>query len=285
MAIFLKVEAQESEQKLLNFIEKHCNAPKNEIHKWIRKGDVRVNKKRADAFDRISLGNEIRLPPFAELFKNTKENNKSKIDYTLEKVYEDADLLVINKKSGLAVQGGTGQILSLVDILNDQYPQSSFPPTPAHRLDKETSGLLLIAKSYTLLRELHLAFADKENANIKKYYLAKTSQNHNLAQDWQTWEDYLHIQKDPQGYEKTCIVNDTNAQYALSKARIHNQTQNIFEIKLITGRKHQIRAQASYRNMPILGDTKYGGEKANRLYLHSHKILWKGQEFNASIDW
>ncbi len=283
MAIFLIVQKEESEQKLLNFIERHTNASKNEIHKWIRKGDVRVNKKRVDAFDRINFNDEIRLPPFAEL-KSIQINEENKIHYVLDKIYEDSELLVINKDCGLAVQGGTNQEISIVDILKEEYPNCPFMPTPAHRLDKDTSGLLLIAKSYTMLRELHSAFSDKENAQLKKYYYAKV-ENILIDNAWQDWEDYLIIQEDSNGFGKTCISNNKEGQYALSKVCSYDKDKNILEIELITGRKHQIRAQASARNMPLLGDIKYGGKKADRLYLHAHKIIWKNQEFIAPIDW
>ncbi len=297
MAETLKVSREESGQKLFNFLQRRLESSQSEIHKWIRSGQVRINKKRCSAFDKVLEDDEIRVPPFA-VFKNTIEKNEvnlnknkqntvsnKKINFDLDsiKIYEDNDLLVINKPCNLAVQGGSKQDFSLVDILKNAY-NSSFVPTAAHRLDKETSGLLLIAKSYTLLQKIHKALHDKQNSEeafIQKIYRAQV---HNHLSD-DLWQDYLLLEKNTKGYEQiVCTKDKEKGQLALLKVKTldKNAKKSLLEIDLITGRKHQIRVQCASRNCPILGDTKYGNkDEYRRMYLHAYKLVWENEIFIA----
>ncbi len=292
----LIVTQQESNQKIFNFLQRKFDIGMNETHKWIRSGQVRINGKRCTAFDKVKEGDEIRIPPFAVNFEKNKDNlqknsnkkqEKIKLPYSI--IYEDEDLLVIDKACGLAVQSGTKQDISLVEILKQEYTHSSFMPTPAHRLDKDTSGILLIGKSYTMLQALHKALSDKEG-KIKKIYLARVENKNSDKIQEGLWEDILYIDKDRQGKEKTFVLDTKNLNVknidrkkALSRVKIlsSNKESSLLEIEILTGRKHQIRAQCSHRNIPILGDLKYGGKKADRLYLHAYKIEWQGKVFYA----
>ncbi len=305
MATSYKVTKEESNQKIFNYLQRKFILGMSENHKWIRSGQVRINGKRCQAYDRIIENDEIRVPPFAQLKieqeairSDNKSNNKiqsnQKPAIKLDIIYEDDELLVINKAQGIAVQGGSKQEISIADELKKIYINSSFMPTPAHRLDKDTSGVLLIAKSYNMLQRLHEEFKDKEDSSLEKYYLALVCGNYQTKTEHK-WEDYLYIKKDEKGREKTCVLERKNqsekTQYALSKVkyidakRVQGKECSLLEIQLITGRKHQIRVQCAHRNIPILGDLKYGGMKADRLYLHAHKVIFDNKEFIAEIPW
>ncbi len=300
MAKFFIVTPEESNQKIFNYLQRKFILSTSEAHKWIRKGDVRINKKKCQAFDRIEENDEIRVPPFAQL-KQENENtapisNKGKsipaFDFKI--IFENEDLLVIDKPCGIAVQGGSKQDFSIHSALLEKYKEAPFMPTPAHRLDKDTSGLLLIAKSYNYLEKLHKAFHAKDNSDLKKYYIALVEGY--FEEDKEVlWEDWLIIKKDKEGREKTFVDNSANkqeAKFAQSKVKVlshkkdtsSGQDFTLLQIELITGRKHQIRAQCAHRNIPIYGDVKYNGKKACRLYLHAFKLTFGGLEFISYID-
>ncbi len=278
----LIVTKQESNQKIFNFLQRKYEISMSDTHKWIRSGQVRINGKRCQSFDRVKENDEIRVPPFAVNYIKNQTVKPSSL--TFNKVYENDDLLVINKPAGIAVQSGSKMETSVADELKMVYANASFAPTPAHRLDKNTSGLLLIAKSYDCLQELHSAFQDKESSTLKKYYLAYVQGSPKVG----SWDDNLLIKKDKDGREKTFVVKKSSeTQLALAHSKVVSQVNNktLLEIQLITGRKHQIRVQCAHRGSPIIGDVKYGGQKADRLYLHAYRIEWKNHIFEAKIDW
>ena len=291
----LKVHKSESGQKLLNFLQRRIELSKNEAYKWIRTGQVRINSKRADPHARLEENDEIRIPPFAFerlLILKEQEEIEKKIekDFDLEeiKIFENTDMLIIDKPHGIAVQAGSHINISIVDILKKQYATSLFMPTPAHRLDKDTSGLLIIAKSYNFLKKIHEEFTNKENSSLKKIYQAQIPYKEIFQFDQvNLWEDYLSMEKNEKGFEKVCSSNKEKGQYALSKVELiqHNKNLALIEIDLITGRKHQLRAQANIRNIPLLGDRKYGGIEADRLYLHAYKIILDKEEFISLPKW
>ncbi len=295
----LYVTEEESEQKLFNFLQRRLDKQgslhsKGEIHKWIRSGQVRINAKRCKPFDRVNKGDFIRIPPF--LFKignnlqeeSTKKSPKTKKDKVTQSlgiylssfdtgvIYEDSELLVYNKPEGLSVHGGSGQTFSLVDLLKSRFTDVSFMPTPAHRLDKDTSGLLLIAKSYQMLRHIHscMGGGEEQESSLKKVYLAQTSHSKQLQGG--IWQDTLSFETKDGQQNKLAI--------SVVKVIRSDVKKSLLEIELRTGRKHQIRQQTSKRNAPIIGDIKYGGVPASRLFLHSYKIVWEGQEFYADKD-
>ncbi len=293
----LKVSMEESNQKLFNFLQRRLEVSQSQTHKWIRSGQVRINGKRCSAYDKVQADDEVRIPPFAVLKTCAQIENKKSISPSsfVENtvplneiiVYEDSDLLVINKPFNLAVQGGSKQDFSLVDLLKAHYTQASFAPTPAHRLDKQTSGILLIAKSYNMLQHIHTALQDKENAQVQKLYLAQVRNKASSKLLEGLWKDRIVTEKNSKAYEKICLTKDIHkGQEALSKVRILESSAkfSLLEIDLITGRKHQIRVQCAERNYPIIGDIKYGSEEeknSKRMYLHAYKFIFDGQVFVA----
>ena len=173
----LEVSAEEAGQKLLNFLQRCLVNENSELHRWIRSGQVRINSARTKAFARVQEGDIVRLPPFAVQKENSVNFEHNDLDLSvshvlqyqldgvrkkIEKVYENEHVLVINKPYNLPSQGGTGHQVHLVQILQDTYQDFRFTPAPAHRLDKYSTGLVLIGKSYKGLRFLS-DFMQEEN--------------------------------------------------------------------------------------------------------------------------
>ena len=166
----LTVSRAESGQKLLNFLQRRIEAAAGELHKWIRSGQVRVNGGRSKAFDRVSEGDLVRVPPFAALKAPGSASpvrprpafaNAFGGAAILPVIYEDEEILVQNKPSGLPSQGGTGHADSVASLLAARFRHAEFVPAPVHRLDKDTSGLLIVGKSYAALRRLSDALAGR----------------------------------------------------------------------------------------------------------------------------
>ncbi len=189
MAIILKVSPEEEGLKLLNFLLRNLESEKAELYRWIRTGQLRINSKRATATTKVFEGDLVRLPPYAkqknqQIIKNQENFSKFLVypnaeNQFIEKIYENEHLLVINKNAGLASQGGTGQEIDLTKILKFNYQHSNFVPAPVHRLDKQTSGLVLIGKSYKALKYLSdfMQFENSptQNSSPHKEYLAWVS--------------------------------------------------------------------------------------------------------------
>ena len=194
----LTVSRAESGQKLLNFLQRRIEAAAGELHKWIRSGQVRVNGGRSKAFDRVSEGDLVRVPPFAALKAPGSASpvrprpafaNAFGGAAILPVIYEDEDILVLNKPSGLPSQGGTGHADSVASLLAARFRHAEFVPAPVHRLDKDTSGLLIAGKSYAALRRLSDALAGRTETPPRKEYLgwgaaAPTPGRANCATAW-----------------------------------------------------------------------------------------------------
>ena len=295
----LTVSRAEAGQKLLNFLQRRVEAATGEFHRWIRTGQVRVNGARAKAFDRVEEGDQVRVPPFAVFLpagseaksedrkasRAQHEGEKKKASSSLRIVYEDEDLLVIAKPAGLPVQGGTGHSDSIASRLAAERAGADFVPAPVHRLDKDTTGLLVAGKTYAAVRLLTDALAGRGGEAPRKEYLAWVEgrwpfvpddgpqELHDfLAKDQkaQRMKTVLGSQEDAEGQEARCIVT------ALETRRIPEGPQGrehtLLLVRLLTGRTHQIRVQLASRGHAIVGDPWYGKSSNDGLKLHAFRL-------------
>ncbi len=297
----LTVSRAEAGQKLLNFLQRRVEAATGEFHRWIRTGQVRVNGSRAKAFDRVEEGDQVRVPPFAVFLPAGSETKsevrtpsairpqdrgeaKEKSSSSLRIVYEDEDLLVIAKPAGLPVQGGTGHSDSIASRLAAERADADFVPAPVHRLDKDTTGLLVAGKTYAAVRLLTDALAGRGGEAPRKEYLAWVEGRwpFSPAEGPQELHDFLAKDqkaqrmktvrgpKQEEGQEARCIVTALEARRIPEGPKGREHT--LLLVRLITGRTHQIRVQLASRGHAIVGDPWYGKSSNEGLRLHAFRL-------------
>ena len=277
----LKVDANNDQRRLDNFlIYKFPNLPKSKIYSMIRKGEIRINSKRCKAQTKISLGDEIRLPPYLESEK--RDNNFKNLPPKIEKliknaiIFDDDDFIVINKPEGISVHGGSGQKFSLIDGVRSIY--SSNDIDLCHRLDKETSGCIVLSKNKLFLKHFNGLLRTKK---ITKTYLAIIC---GKLKKSITVTDKLIARR--RNNIKTSLVDDSGKEaLSIFKPLKIYKNYTLVEIEILTGKLHQIRAHAESIKHPVLGDFKYGNinlfkefyrlhPSFKRLALHSQSIAF-----------
>ena len=262
----LKVDANNDQRRLDNFlIYKFPNLPKSKIYSMIRKGEIRINSKRCKAQTKISLGDEIRLPPYLESEK--RDNNFKNLPAKIEKliknaiIFDDDDFIVINKPEGISVHGGSGQKFSLIDGVRSIY--SSNDIDLCHRLDKETSGCIVLSKNKLFLKHFNGLLRTKK---ITKTYLAIIC---GKLKKSMTVTDKLVARR--RNNIKTSLVDDSGKE-ALSifnPIKIY-KNYTLVEIEILTGKLHQIRAHGESIKLPVLGDFKYGNINLFKVFYRLH---------------
>lgn len=298
-AVFIEVFEDSEGQRLDNFLQKVCKGvPKAHLYKIIRSGQVRVNKKRATVSTRLNLGDLLRLPPLKTSNNQSPPPNAQSVAASkpikdpFDVIYEDAGLIAISKPSGIAVHGGSGQSMGVIERLR----QSRLRDNPAlelvHRIDRATSGVLLVAKKRSYLRALQ----DQLRRRLwKKHYLCLV-----LG----CWPDDLNSISLPlkklqvSSMEKKVIVSP-DGDSAKSLIRVKERFSGalgeftLLEVKILTGRTHQIRVHTSAKGYPIAGDDRYGVFSINRklakhglprMFLHSKHVSLEHPETKALIS-
>ena len=275
---FETITEKNEHQRIDNFLLSVCKGvPKSKIYRVIRKGDVRINKKRCKPETKLVLGDLVRVPPmFSTKDAKGPVTVSDSLNSALDKavLYEDDRVLAINKPSGLAVHGGSGVNLGLIEALRTRYPAHQFLEL-VHRLDRDTSGVVLIAKSRPALRALHAQFRD-DTVN-KTYHLAVFGKwpKHRVLVD-------APLRKNELQSGERMVVVASDGKPSQTKFSILDRSEHftLVEAKPITGRTHQIRVHAACSKHPIVGDAKYiqnlvddlhGMDKA-RLMLHAREI-------------
>lgn len=258
------------------------------IYKAFRKGLIRINEIKARPEMKVHEGDKIYI--FKSLIQSIEEN-KRPASINLEEIkkqiiYEDDDIVAVNKKKGQLVHGEKGSLEDLIRAyLKERIPDSlSFRPGPLHRLDRNTSGLIFFSKSITGARE----FSDElQNRNFEKYYLALID---GKLKNKVRWVDNLGRDS----VKGITFVSENNGKKAISTAEpvYQSQKHTLIMVKIETGRTHQIRAQAAAHGFPLSGDRKYGGSELKGGYflhslilkqVHSKSELLKSK-ITASID-
>lgn len=273
------VDEEASGQRLDNFLLKHLRGvPKTRVYRALRKGEVRVNKGRSKADYRVVVGDSVRIPPLhqASASKPTAAAPERIAQRVLRQiVHEDDDLLVVNKPAGLAVHGGSGLSFGLIETLRKLRPEARYLEL-VHRLDKDTSGLILIAKRASMLRELHRQLREK---HIDKRYLAL------VAGHWPQRQVQVEapLEKNVLLSGERMVKVSREGKRALTEFRVVERFAHasLIEARPITGRTHQIRVHALHVGFPLLGDPKYENERSamfareiglKRLFLHASSL-------------
>ncbi len=251
--------------------------PKSHVYRILRKGEVRVNRGRIQASYRLQAGDLVRIPPVRVAAREAKPQPGASLLRRLEQaiLFEDKRLIVLNKPSGVAVHGGSGLSYGVIEALRVLRPEERQLEL-VHRLDRDTSGCLLIAKRRSTLRILHELL--RQNS-VDKRYIALASGR------WERQQEKVQaplLKNLLQGGERVVKV-DPQGKPATTHFRVRERFRNatLVEARLVTGRTHQIRVHLAHLGTPILGDEKYGDNAANRamrelglkrLFLHAESI-------------
>jgi 23S rRNA pseudouridine955/2504/2580 synthase len=276
---YVAISNDQAGQRIDNFlIARLKGVPKSRIYRLLRKGEVRVNKRRVAAFYRLIEGDEVRLPPvmtaeksvYAPPSKHTAELLRERI------LYEDDHFLILSKPAGISVHAGSTVRMGVIETLRHLYP--ALPHLElAHRLDSETSGCLILAKKKRILREIHALLRE---GKVNKRYFALTRgvwKAHELKVQLPLHKDYQ------EGGKHVVAVRQTGkpALTVFKALQTFDKVASLMEVQLFTGRTHQIRVHAQHQGHPIAGDDRYGDNEFNkmmrewglkRLFLHAKSI-------------
>jgi 23S rRNA pseudouridine955/2504/2580 synthase len=292
---YATVDENSAGQRLDNFLVRELKGiPRSRLYRALRKGEVRVNKGRVRADYRLVLGDLVRIPPLSQPEPSSialvPHHQMARLSESI--VFEDDNLLVVNKPSGLAVHGGSGLSFGLIESLRQMRPQARYLEL-VHRLDRDTSGLILIAKRAVTLRELHRQLREK---HIDKRYLAL------VAGKWPNAVRQVDapLEKNFLQSGERMVRVSKEGKRAVTEFRVVERLPGgtLLEARPITGRTHQIRVHARHAGFPILGDSKYSDDLSEaltrqlslkRLFLHAAALkftLPDGGAFNlqAPLD-
>ncbi len=274
------VDAESEGQRLDNFLLRQLKGvPKSHVYRIIRSGEVRVNKGRASADTRIQAGDVVRLPPARTSQKMAQKLDRPAPGREFPLLYEDDWMLALDKPAGVAVHGGSGVSFGVIEQLRRARPEAKFLEL-VHRLDRETSGILLVAARRSALRHLQDQFRERETG---KTYLAL------VAGDWpartRRIETPLKKYLLPDGERRVQVVgkDDPDGMHSVTLTRIRQRYEGftLLEVTIKTGRTHQIRVHLAAQGHPIAGDDKYGDFELNkalqkrglkRMFLHAWRL-------------
>lgn len=274
----VKVDEGHEGQRLDNFLLGMLKGvPKSRIYKLVRGGEVRVNGGRAEVSRKLNLGDEVRIPPVrvSESMPKPASLPRDAPRLAPRILYQDESILVLNKPSGMAVHGGSGISRGVIEQLRLEFPQNRFMEL-AHRLDRETSGVLVVALKRRALVALHEIF--RLHRIDKRYLVLATGR----------WRDDLRNVKlslrkylTPEGERRVSVDEGGQTAHTVFR-RLQNWPEfTLLEAELKTGRTHQIRVHLAYLKHPIAGDDKYGnfplnkelaGRGLKRMFLHAAKL-------------
>jgi len=267
-------------------ISKLKGLPRAKIYSIIRKGEVRINKSRSKPSYRLQINDIIRIPPYTvkpKINKKASDINKDKIIHSIMRV--EKDFLILNKPAGIACHGGSGISLGLIETIR-QLDKNYREAQLVHRIDKDTSGCLVVALKKQILREFHKEIRDK---HVDKIYSAvvkgKWPKNLNKIQ--------LSLKKESLRSGERFVQVDKKGKFSETEFELisSGKSNSLVKAKIITGRTHQIRVHSKYKGHPIVGDTKYGDPLynkelqltgLNRMLLHAKSIKFSNMGIEQS---
>nr|WP_315491365.1 RluA family pseudouridine synthase [uncultured Rhodoferax sp.] len=313
----LTIDEDGAGQRLDNYLMRHLKGvPKTHVYRIIRSGEVRVNKGRASAETRLNAGDEVRVPP-VRISERVAEKAQAMAEQVASHapakefavLYEDDSLLAINKPAGVAVHGGSGVSFGVIEQLRMARPQAKFLEL-VHRLDRETSGILLVAKKRSALKNLQDQFRERETG---KTYLAM------VIGQWpankKVLDKPLHKYLLPDGERRVKVVakDDPDGMPSLTLVKVRaaggvvpgthqapvssDRGYSLLEVTIKTGRTHQIRVHLASEGLPIVGDDKYGDFDSNkalaransatplkRMFLHAWRLQCNHPATGARLE-
>ena len=267
-------------------ISKLKGLPRAKIYSIIRKGEVRINKSRSKPSYRLQINDIIRIPPYTvkpKINKKASDIKKDKIIHSIIRV--EKDFLILNKPAGIACHGGSGISLGLIETIR-QLDKNYREAQLVHRIDKDTSGCLVVALKKQILREFHKEIRDK---HVDKIYSAvvkgKWPKNLNKIQ--------LSLKKESLKSGERFVQVNKKGKFSETEFELisSGKSNSLVKAKIITGRTHQIRVHSKYKGHPIVGDTKYGDQLynkelqltgLNRMLLHAKSIKFSNMGIEQS---
>lgn len=263
-------------QRIDNYLAKMCKGvPKSHVYRILRSGEVRVNGGRVAPTYKLRQGDEVRIPPMR--VSTGGQTAAVPSGKPLPVVYEDDALLVVDKPAGKAVHGGSGVSFGVIEQLRSQRPEARMLEL-AHRLDRETSGLLIVAKKRAALKALH----DMMRAGkVEKHYLTL------VHGKWQNPLQHvklsLHKYLTEDGERRVRVADDGKPSHSIVRLQKRCGDYSLLDVELKTGRTHQIRVHLAHLGFPLCGDDKYGdfalnkrleGEGLKRMFLHAEQLVF-----------
>jgi 23S rRNA pseudouridine955/2504/2580 synthase len=269
----LEVDEEDAGQRIDNYLLRIAKGvPKSHIYRILRSGEVRVDKRRVTADYRLKAGNVLRIPPIRVA---APANGTAAPPREFDIAYEDDALLVVSKPSGVAVHGGSGVSFGVIEQLRRARPQAKLLEL-AHRLDRETSGLLAVAKKRSALTRLHDLFRE---GGVEKRYLALVKGR------WPNPVQHvrlpLHKYLTAEGERRVSVSAEGKEAHSIVRLVARWQNFSLVEVELKTGRTHQIRVHLAHLGFPLAGDDKYGDfvlnkrlykEGLRRMFLHAASL-------------
>ena len=284
----MEVDAESAGQRLDNFLLRQLKGvPKTHVYRIIRSGEVRINKGRASADTRVNAGDQVRLPPVrvSEKMADKAERPAPAREFPL--LLEDEHLIAIDKPAGTAVHGGSGVSFGVIEQLRQARPQARFLEL-VHRLDRETSGILLVAKKRSALTQLQDQFRQRETG---KTYLALVVGAWPARKKLIDTPLHKYLQPDGERRVRVTTPEDPDAMRAITLVKVRSVLPErpdaglpaftLLEVTIKTGRTHQIRVHLASNGHPIAGDEKYGDFELNRqlqrqglkrMFLHAWRL-------------
>jgi 23S rRNA pseudouridine955/2504/2580 synthase len=278
---YLTVDENSSGQRLDNFLNRELKGvPRTRLYRALRKGEIRVNKGRVKADYRLVTGDMVRIPPLRTPAPSDQPTIPRYWSEQLARriIYEDGGLLVLDKPSGLAVHGGSGLNFGMIECLRQMRDKDRYLEL-VHRLDRDTSGLIMVARRPAILRELHRQLREDK---VDKRYLALVAGKwpRNLARV----EAPLHKNVLQSGERMVRVSREGKPSITEFSVVERFNGATLVEAKPVTGRTHQIRVHAQHAGFPLLGDAKYSSDRGEalaarlglkRLFLHARSLRFR----------